>query len=97
MKLWHAAVLGGAVMLSLNQAENESPGATGRAAANARAAVSPLAAEAAGALGDAVSVVRDEASKQGVNPTGVFTQPTVDARDFESIPQGGAVPGMNGG
>jgi hypothetical protein len=79
-------IIGGFVVAALMQAEHEAPGATGRGAAELRGAVTPAASEAVGAAGDAILVVRDEASRQGINPAAILAQPDAAAtRDADGI------------
>jgi hypothetical protein len=81
-------IVGGLVVAALMQAEHEAPGSTGRGAAELRNAVAPAASEAIGAAGDGVLIVRDELSRQGIDPTAVLQDPATTedgAREGEGI------------
>ena len=107
MKTWRAVVVGGFVVAALMQAEHEAPGATGRGAAGLRAAVSPAAAEAVGAASDALTVARQTAAAQGLNPGALLAPPATTASaessgppDEASLPQpdvAAALSGKQGG
>lgn len=88
MKTWQAVVVGGVVVAGLLKAEDESPGATARSVAELRQAVTPVVQEGVGVVGDGVITVRNEASRQGLNPGAVFTpaDPSTTGRDVEEIP-----------
>lgn len=86
------AVTAGVVALAM-QADHESPGAAGRAATSAREAGTPIVSEIFGFLGDVLLIGRDEANRQGIDPTGVFKptdgagtlQPPADPQDVPSL------------
>lgn len=78
-------IIGGVVVAALLQAEHESPGATGRATAELRGAVTPAASEVIGTAGDAVIIARDEATRQGIDPTAILSQPDTTTRDADGI------------
>lgn len=84
---WRAIAVGGVVVAALMQAEHESPGATGRGAAELRNAVTPAMSEVVGAAGDAVIITRDEIDRQGINPGAILGSPTpaADSRDVDGI------------
>lgn len=73
------------VTAALMSAERESPGATGRGAAELRGAVTPAAAEVLGAAGDAVLSARQEAQRQGLNPGALLSTPTTQAQGLPDI------------
>lgn len=81
-------IVGGLVVAAVMQAENESPGATGRGAQQMRNAVSPAVSEVIGAAGDGVLIARDELERQGIDPTGVLQDPAATedpAREGDGI------------
>lgn len=89
---WIVAAGVGALLM---QAQNDSPGVAQRTAANAREIVTPIASDVVGAGGDALLIVRDEASRQGINPGAILAQPgATQGRDGNGIAgvddQGGA-------
>lgn len=75
-KTARSVIVGGLVVAALMHAEQESPGATGRGAAELRGAVVPAATEVLGAAGDAVLAARSELGKQGINPAAILSTPT---------------------
>jgi hypothetical protein len=64
-----------AVTALVMNAEQESPGSTGRGVAELRQAVTPVAGQLVGTVGDGVLVVRDEAGRQGFAPGNIFVPP----------------------
>jgi len=79
MKTWRAVAVGGLVVAALMQAEHEAPGATGRGAAGLRSAVSPAVAEGVGAASDALTIARETAAAQGLNPGALLSPPVTAA------------------
>ncbi len=69
---WVPVVVTAGVVALAMQADHESPGAAGRAATSAREATTPIVSEIFGFLGDILLIGRDEASRQGIDPTRVF-------------------------
>ena len=65
------AVTAGVVALAM-RADHNSEGTSGQAAADLRDAGTPIVSELIGFLGDVLLIGRDEANRQGIDPTGVF-------------------------
>ena len=79
MKTWRAVLVGGVVVAALMQAEHEAPGSTGRGAAGLRQAVTPAVAEGVGAASDALTIARQTAADQGLNPGALLAPPSTVA------------------
>lgn len=71
------------------QAMNDSPDTVPKAASNLRAGATPIFSDIVGAGGDAVLILRDETSRQGINPTAILAAPdassTRDANGIEGV------------
>jgi len=76
MKTRTAVLIGGLVVAAVMQAEQESPGATGRGADGLRQAVTPALAATVGTASDAVLTARQALATQGINPGAILSTPT---------------------
>lgn len=93
-KRWGAIGVAVVVTAIAMKAEQESPGAAGRAATDLRGAATPVISEAVGTAGDVVLIGRDELERQGVNPTGMFDPNAADLNAPSGPPD---VPSLGGG
>lgn len=71
-KKWVPIVVTGGLVALAMRGEHDAPGSSGRAAADARNAGTPVVSELIGFLGDVLLIGRDEANRQGIDPTAVF-------------------------
>lgn len=86
------AVTAGVVALAM-RADHNSEGTSAQAATDLRNAGTPIVSEIIGFLGDVLLIGRDEANRQGIDPTGVFKpadgagtlQPPADPQDVPSL------------
>jgi hypothetical protein len=68
------------------QTHNDSPESVPKASESLRAGVTPILSDLVGAGGDAVLILRDEVSRQGINPTAILVAPDVEStRDANGI------------
>lgn len=92
---WLVPVVAASLAVLAVNGEHESEGSTGRAAATARDAATPFFSEVIGFLGDLLLIGRDEASRQGIDPTAVF-QPSDGGGELQPPSGPPDVPSLGG-